>query len=285
MIAHVAEAGEGRGRIVLQLRSSCPSTIALDAALVMAQAFNAEIEGVFVEDAQLLDLVRFPFACEIGPAGRRMLGVAELEQDLRHVAAAVLQKVERAARSAGIPVHCRVMRDAPTDALAIACAERGPWNLVALADAFGPTDGASVGALLEAALQATGVMLVGPKARRTTGPVVIALEDADRLPGMLHAADRLAAHLTERLIALIIAEDELHAQILEQQVRLLLGDRTDVLITVADIVRGAPEVAAEAIRRIAPGFVIAQFGRVVVPNALDLTPLATALECPLLLVR
>ena len=50
MIAHVAEAGEDRGRVVLRLGSSGRlSDIALEAAMRVAQAFQSEIESVFVE--------------------------------------------------------------------------------------------------------------------------------------------------------------------------------------------------------------------------------------------
>jgi hypothetical protein len=64
-----------------------------------------------------------------------------------------------------------------------------------------------------------------------------------------------------------------------------MGERADVSIVIADVARGAPAVAAETLRRMQPGFVIAQYGLLVMPNARDLSPLATALECPLLLVR
>ena len=58
MIAHVAQTGEDRGRVVLQLRSGRPSAIALQAAVRVAQAFNSEIESLFVQDQQLLDLAQ-----------------------------------------------------------------------------------------------------------------------------------------------------------------------------------------------------------------------------------
>jgi len=287
MIAHVAEAGEDRGRIVLQLCAATPSAVALAAAISLAEAYQAEIEGVFVEDEQLLDLARFPFARIVPARGgmARLVTHSDMERELRHVATAVLHEVETLARAAGLTVRGRVMRAAPSAALATACAERGPWNLVVLADAFSPRDGHAIAGLLESALQATGIVIVGPKARRTDGPIIIALEEADRLSGMLHAADRLAAASEERIIVALIGEDEAAIHLLEAQLRLLLGERNDVIIVAAEIARGEPAVAAEALRRLAGGFVIAQFGRLVVPHTRDLTPIAAALECPLFLVR
>lgn len=286
MIAHVAEAGEDRGRIVLQLHEAAPSRIALAAAMALAEAYQAEIEGLFVEDVQLLDLARFPFVrIAAAGGGARTISVADMERELRHVAAALLHEVETMARASGLPVRSRVMRAEPTTAIAAACAERGPWNVVVLADPFSPDDGLAIATLLENALQATGVVMVGPKACRTQGPIVVALEEPDRLPGMMHAAERLAAAREERIIVALIGEDENQVHLLEEQLRLLLGERNDIEIVATEVARGEPAVAAEALRTLVGGFVIAQFGRLVMPHSRDLSALAVALECPIFLVR
>ena len=47
----------------------------------------------------------------------------------------------------------------------------------------------------------------------------------------------------------------------------------------------AAEAVAETLRRLKGGFVISQFGGLVVPAEGDLKALAAALDCPLLLVR
>ena len=70
MIAHVAQAGEDRGRVVLQLGSGHPSAIALEAAVRIARAFQSEIESVFVQDEQLLDCADYGFVREISLTGR-----------------------------------------------------------------------------------------------------------------------------------------------------------------------------------------------------------------------
>ena len=61
--------------------------------------------------------------------------------------------------------------------------------------------------------------------------------------------------------------------------------REDVRIETAAVARGEAAVVAEALRRLGGGFVICQFGGLVVPDAGDLRPLASVLECPLFLVR
>jgi hypothetical protein len=51
MIAHVAEAGENRGRVVLHIGAGRQvADIAIDAALRVALAYQSEIETLVVED-------------------------------------------------------------------------------------------------------------------------------------------------------------------------------------------------------------------------------------------
>ena len=51
------------------------------------------------------------------------------------------------ARSADVPLRSRVVRDEPLRALSIACAESGPWNVVALAEPFAPDNAVAAGFL------------------------------------------------------------------------------------------------------------------------------------------
>lgn len=85
MIAHVAEASEERGRVVVRTTSARASDIALQAAVRIAQAFQSEIESLYVEDTELIALTRFPFVREIGNRGTaaRAITQDEVMQDLR----------------------------------------------------------------------------------------------------------------------------------------------------------------------------------------------------------
>ena len=76
MIAHVAETGENQGRVVLHLGSVHPSTIALEAAVRIAQAFQSEIESLFVEDEQLFDCAAYGFVREVSLSGRHSRAVS-----------------------------------------------------------------------------------------------------------------------------------------------------------------------------------------------------------------
>lgn len=288
MIAHVASADEDRGRVVLRLSpSGHPSQMAFEAAVRVAQAFQSEIESLFVEEQQLLELAQYPFAREVSFCGRRVrnLSSADIQRDMRVAAASLLRRVEAIARSADVPVRSRSIRGEAVHVLAHACSESGPWNVVALAEPFSPYHSPVLRELFDTVTGTTGIVLVGPKTRRTKGPVVAAVEDIEHLPGMLRAAERLAGVLGEGVLVLLIADTEEKVALLEAQTRLMVTGQGDVRISAAILARGAPAVVAEALRRLRGGFVIAQFGGLLVPEGEDLKPLAAALECPLFLVR
>ena len=287
MIAHVAESGENQGRVVLQLGTAHPSAIALEAAVRIARAFQSEIESVFVEDQQLFDCAAYGFVREVSLTGRRSRAVSAdgMMRDLRLAAQAARRELEALARRAEVPLRCRVVRDEPLRALSIACAESGPWNVVALAEPFAGGNASLLKQMLVEIAGATGLVIVGPRARRVTGPAIVAVEDIERIPVLLRAAERLAALDGEPILLLLIAPDEEHLARMDGEARLVVGGREDVRIATAEVARGEAAVVAEALRRLAGGFVVCQFGGLVVPDEGDLRPLASVLECPLFLVR
>jgi hypothetical protein len=287
MIAHVAQTGEDRGRVVLELRSGRPNAIALEAAVRIARAFESEIDGIFIEDAQLIDCAAYAFAREISLSGRerRRVSTRGIERDLRLAGQLALRQIAALARQENVPLRTRVVRDEPLRALSIACAERGPWNVVVLAEPFGAAHAGHLKQLLVEIADTTGLVLVGPKARRLSGPIVAALEDTERLGDLLRVAERLAALDGTEILLLVVAPDEEQAQNMEGAARLALEAREGVRIATAELTRGAAAVVAETLRRLNAGFVVCRFGGVVVPEEGDLRPLMTALESPLLLVR
>jgi hypothetical protein len=286
MIAHVAESGEDRGRVVLHLGSSHPSTIAVEAALRVACAFGSELESLFVEDEQLFDCAAYSFAREISRSGQqsRPLSPDAMMRDLHLTAQGARRQIEALARKAEVPLRCRVVRDEPVRALSIACAETGPWNVVALGEPF-TGNGMMLKQLISEVSGSTGLITVGPKAQRVTGPVVVAVEDTAQLPDLLRAAERLAALDGAQIVLLLIAPDEEQLDQMDGEARLVVEAREDVRIQSAAVARGQAAVIAETLRQIRSGIVICQFGGLVVPDGGDLRPLASVLECPLFVVR
>jgi hypothetical protein len=240
-----------------------------------------------VEDAQLFDCAAYTFVREVSLTGRqrRVMSQAGMTRDLRLAAQAARRQLEALARRAEVPLRSRVVRDEPLRALSIACAESGPWNVVALTEPFPSGNAGALKQILVEIPGTTGLILVGPKSRRVRGPTVVAVEDTERLPALLRAADRLAGVDGSAIVLLLIAADEERLERMDGEARLVVDAREDVRIAHAEAARGEAAVIAEALRRLQGGFVICQFGGLTVPDEGDLRPLASVLECPLLLVR
>lgn len=287
MITHVAEASEERGRVVVRTTSARASDIALQAAVRIAQAFQSEIESLYVEDTELIALARFPFVREIGNrgTGARRITQEDIVRDLRCQFVGLHRRLSSLANTAQVMVYERTVRDEPLRALSVTCADCGPWNLVVLAEPFRASSGEEIRVLFDNVHDTTGLVLVGPRASRTTGPVVLALEDIEALPGMLRAGNRLIEGTETSLIIAIVAAEAETASWIEAHARLALVDGSEVRIL--NLTKGLanPASVAEALRQLQPGFLIARFGGLVVPAEEDLSPLAAGLECPLLLSR
>ncbi len=288
MIAHVAAVGEQRGRVVLHLGSGYPNQIALAAAIRVAKAFESEVESLFIEDQNLYACADYPFAVEISLCGRtrRALSVAHIEREFRHAASAIGRQLDHLARIAEVPLRRTVVRDDPFTALARACAERGPWNMIALGDTVGNSASDDIRRLFDTVLDTTGVILTGPRAQRNSGPLVVVLEDIAHLEPMLRTAERLAPEGGDTpIILLLVADSDDKLAWMDGQVRLVLGANQTPQLARAVVESGGEAVLAEVIRRLQGGLVIAEFGGVLVPASGDMRYLTSSLECPLLLMR
>lgn len=288
MIAHVAEAGEGRGRVVLHVTAAAPSVFALEAAISVARAFQSEIESLFVEDSGLFDIAAFPFAREISLSGReqRQLSPEMIERQCRLAAAAITRQISALALLADVPCHITVVRDEPILAIASACAARGPWNVVALTEPLRPGDGARLGRLFAEVPGTTGLIVVGPHVKRSGGRLVAIVEDIGDFDAVVRTARRMQAMSPEAGLTLLLVADSLEeAATMDDQVRLAIGADDTIEIVRARVEPHEPAVAAEVIRRLGAGFIVTRFGGLIVSAEGNLKPLAAVLECPLFLIR
>ncbi len=292
MIAHVASADERSGRVVLWLSgASAISSVAIEAAMLLGQAFQAEVESLYVEDTQLFDLAEFPFARVIGDAGGswRPLPHETLEREMRFTAAALHRQVAEACAPASVPCHARNVRDESLRALARACAENGPWNVVVVGEAIGPSDDTRLAELFDKVRDTTGAVITGPLARRTRGPVVAVVEEFERLGPMLKAAQRLAPIAGGDVRLTLVGDRRDELEWMEGEARLLCAaGEEEGEITGFESVLAAnddPAPLAAVLQRHKPGMALAQYGGRLIAPGTNLRPLTAALECPLLLVR
>jgi hypothetical protein len=292
MIAHVAEVGEHRGRVVLHLGAGRNvADVAIDAAVRIAQAFQSEIETLVVQDQQLVDFASFSFAREISRSGRtsRSLSAIDMEQDLKLQSAALHRRVAAVARMADVRTHARVVRDEPLPALARACSERGPWNVVTLGRTLDAEGSEELQELFYGIEGTTGFVVTGPKALRTEGPVIAIIEDLERVPPMLRAAERLASATGGEAKLWLIANDAEELDWMDGQARLALGlaapATMEGFVVDSNDVDGAAGTLADLLRDQAAGFVISRFGGRLAPEFCSPGRPAGLLECPLFLVR
>lgn len=286
MIAHVAEAGEDRGRVVLGLDASLqPSASAIAAAIRVAQAFQSDIESLIVADRQLFELSAFAFAREIRLSGSaRALSQEVIDHDLNLAAAAISRQVRRAAAGAGVGARQRVVSDEFVHAVARTCADLGPWNVVALGEPCTAGHAARIRALFDRVVAATGIVVTAHDAARASGPVIVAIEQVEGLPPMLRAAERLAASTRADVRLLLVRTDAGELDWMEDQARLVLGASGRARLEPSVPARDPAEVA-ERLRRMGGVFLVAQFGGLTVPADRDMRPLLAGLGCPILLVR
>ncbi|WP_295555769.1 hypothetical protein [uncultured Hyphomicrobium sp.] len=293
MIAHVAQADEQRGRVVLWLGAAGEAQdTAVEAAVRLAQAFESEIESVFIEDRQLFDLAELPFAREIPLSGRgsRTMSRDALARDMRAHASALQRNVLDRAKAADVKAQARIVRDEPVKALADVCAENGPWNVVTVGSAVrnGTAtghNGASLAELFESVHGTTGIVVAGSRARRTSGPVIAVVEELDRVVPMMRAAERIATATGGDARLWLLEHDEARQDWIEGQIRLALGNTPGVNFEVVDMSVNTPRSVAGMMRRAGAGFVITRFGGMLARRQQDVAPFAELIDGPLFLVR
>lgn len=287
MIAHVAEAGENSGRVILQMPAyPALSRTALMAALHVAKSFNAGLESLVCEDPQLVDFASFQFAREVSGGGvlASTASVAGIEAALHQCSVLCHGDVVATAEAANIPVYCRTNRDEPLAAIAASCAENGPWNVVVLGEPIAVGTESLVVELFETIADVTGVVAVGTGAAQTLGPVIAVIEQLAHVQPMLRAAERLAGARNDVHLVLFGGNADATAW-MEGQVRLLLSDDSRTDLVLSPDVSASPEALALVIQALHAGFVIAQLGGDLLPPGGGLDDFARCHDGPLFLVR
>lgn len=277
-------------KIVLRLRSSAPSRIALEAAVRAARALERRLSGVYIENSELMQLAALSCAREISFTGRdrpAVLTPERLAEDMRLVSAAAHRELKALAELAGIDLDFEVVRDDPGRVL------EGPVEagaLLALGEPFNATEAARLSHLLNEIDEIAGALITGPRSHRVRGPVVVAIEEAQRAPALLAYAQRLQSEDRNGIVLLLVADTPQRIAELKAAIQRLPRPDANVqlaqaLISRAAAGRGAAGILAEAVIRYQGGFAIAHLGRLIRAREQELKMLAQTLECPLLLLK
>jgi nucleotide-binding universal stress UspA family protein len=99
-------------RVAVALDASAQNSQALQAAAELAASLQAELEGIFIEDINLIRLTELPFIREIRPASmtEEPFNIQRMEQELRSLARQQQQKLELVAREKGISCSFSIRR-------------------------------------------------------------------------------------------------------------------------------------------------------------------------------
>jgi len=99
-------------RVLVALDASDTSLAGLQVAVDLAVRLQAELQGLFVEDINLLRLASLPFSSEVVYAapGARRLDPAAMERALHAQAERLRQRLEASARQASVPWSFQVAR-------------------------------------------------------------------------------------------------------------------------------------------------------------------------------
>ena len=195
-------------RILVALDASPHSLAALEAAVALAADVDAELVGLFVEDAELLRLAALPFVREFGlySATSRPVDALEMEHQLRARAHRAEQALAAMAERAHVRWSFRIVRGTIAAELLAAAAEA---DLISLGRVGWSVAGRRrVGSTARAVLtQASGPALVVHQGVRLQPPFV-AVYDGSALAGKaLTIASRLAQGKDGELLVLAASDD------------------------------------------------------------------------------
>ncbi len=301
-------------RVVVEVHSGAPSDAALEAALRLAKALGSTLEGVLVEDAEMLAMDALPCTRVVSLVSGRtavLEGPGQLAREMRMQLLAARRRMEELASRIGLsPQFATVRGSLASWALAERLAERVAGAVLALTEPYRRFGAHGVAQLFHRLPELAGLVLAGPRARRRPGPLVVVIEDERMGVGQVEELFALAAALKSafphQLVALVVGRDgeSGHAEALAR--RLAGGARPSrrdvgpgrsgvgpgrgeaseaVEIVWAEVPLAEPGVVAEALRRLDAGFVLAQSGGLFTPGTSSLGRLLAVLESPVLVVR
>jgi nucleotide-binding universal stress UspA family protein len=204
-------------RILVALDASPHSQAALDAAAQLAARFKADLQGMFVEDINLLRLADWPLAREVGlhTAARRRLDAQGLQRQLRAQARRVQQRLAAIAERDRLQFSFRVARGTISSELLAASSE---VDLVILGRSGGSLHrkgqlGSTARAIISGAPALTLILQEGT----CLGLPVMVVYDGSRLAQKALSAAVLLARAQEGSVTVVIMDGESETQRLKDQ--------------------------------------------------------------------
>lgn len=217
-------------RILVALDASPHSRAALDVAVQLAADLEAELEGLFIKDENLLRAAELPFAEEVRShsVAPKRLSNRRVQRQLRYQAERAEAALEEATEQAEVTYNFRVVEGRVTRELLRAAQEA---DLLAMGKTSTQSSRRRLGTTSEALLSEAPIpVLVLREAVRRRQPVLTYYDGSDTAASALRVAARLATRgLGHPLKVLLPAEDEAEAERLHEEVIEQCGNRVSDL--------------------------------------------------------
>jgi len=268
-------------RILVALDTSHHSLAALEAAVELAAAMEAELEGLFVEDVNLLRLAALPVSREVrypcAATGRLDLG--QMERQLRAQAAQARRALAEACRSRKVTWSFRVVRGEVSSQVLEAASE---VDLLSLGKASRPfTRKAHLGSTARAATQASGSVLLAQRDVRIKPPVLLTYDGLPAGQRALAVAVRLARKTGGYLTVLVVGDTHEAVVRLRAQVSNALREQR-LFSRFRGLVGMNAATLTQMVRAEKSGILVLS-GSVLSPE--EMQELLDQVECPVLLMR
>jgi nucleotide-binding universal stress UspA family protein len=205
-------------RILVAIDASADSLAALQAASRLAAGLGAELTGLFVEDINLIQISRLPYAQEVRypMAATRKVSSSHMEQQLRSQATRARQQLAQAADQDGVAWSFRVVRGPVSRELLAAAASADLLVLGRVSQSLIQTT--KLGSTAKTAItSAPGPVLLMRSGVDLQRPVLLAYDGSVVSKRALTAAAYLA-QVSGQLLVLILADDDEEALRLEEEI-------------------------------------------------------------------
>lgn len=210
-------------RILVALNASPHSQAALDAAVRLAMDFEAEVEGLFVEDETLLRAAQLPFAEEVRAftASPRGLTDQRIQRQFRYQAEHAERTLRRTAEQAEVPYTFEVVQGDVTRELLTAAAE---VDLLVLGKTSTASSRQQLGSTSRTLLtDAPTPVLVLREVVPPQRPVLVYYDGGDAARAALDVAVHLSRRSGPRPVTVLLPADDAETDRLRNEVQSQYG--------------------------------------------------------------
>jgi len=246
---------EAMRRILVAMDASQGSLSALETATALAELVHGELEGLFIEDADLFALADLPFSREVRLTGGgiRALDPAALRQEVELQAMAARRAMQRLATQRRVRWSFRSVRGSVTGALTTAARE---VDILCIGRRRpSPLRPSRLANSIRAALESASVVLVaGDTGLAISGPVAFVADDATVTGSAIRLALEIAGRTGQSLLVYVTGRDSDDAARQQRRIETLLSAGSPVRFRT--IVTGQPQSLFEILRLERHGLVV-----------------------------